>query len=61
MHVLLLTLTILSTHDVRLYKQICFLRCQPVGHKLYVSDRMTLEGISPSVVTYKYKFLHGVL
>jgi len=41
MHVLLLTLTILSTHDVRLRKQISFLRCQPVGHKLYVSDRMT--------------------
>ena len=40
--VLLLTLTILSTHDVRLRKQICFLRCQPVGHILYVSDRMTL-------------------
>jgi len=42
MHLLLLTLTILSTHDVRLRKQICFLRCQPMGHKLYVSDRMTL-------------------
>jgi len=41
MHVLLLTLTILSTHDVRLRKQISFLRCQRVGHKLYVSDRMT--------------------